>query len=95
MYFTFTLYFYKFTFGQSGAAPPPVTSLFNGFGTWNCTKYGTPETCFTRKPFELQVYRNKKYRLRLINTASHGGIPLLHRVIRLTFLSPSNDMELG
>ncbi|KAF8750789.1 Ferroxidase laccase [Rhizoctonia solani] len=56
----------------SQAAPPPVTAMFNGYGTFNCEKFGTPETCFTREPYELQVYPNKKYRLRLINTASHA-----------------------
>ncbi|KAG9121220.1 laccase, multicopper oxidase, benzenediol:oxygen oxidorectuctase [Ceratobasidium sp. 392] len=58
----------------SQAAPPPITSLFNGFGTWDCEKYGSPETCFTRKPYELQVYPNKRYRLRLFNTAAHAMI---------------------
>ncbi|KAG9077249.1 laccase, multicopper oxidase, benzenediol:oxygen oxidorectuctase [Ceratobasidium sp. UAMH 11750] len=58
----------------SQAAPPPISAMFNGFGTWNCKKFGTPETCFTRKPYELQVYPNKRYRLRLINVASHAMI---------------------
>ncbi|KAG8707230.1 laccase, multicopper oxidase, benzenediol:oxygen oxidorectuctase [Ceratobasidium sp. 395] len=58
----------------SQAAPPPVSAMFNGFGTWDCKTYGSPETCFTREPYELQVYPNKKYRLRLINTASHAMI---------------------
>ncbi|CUA71316.1 hypothetical protein RSOLAG22IIIB_09497 [Rhizoctonia solani] len=58
----------------SQAAPPPVTALFNGYGTFNCTRFGTPETCFTREPYELQVYANKRYRMRLINTASHAMI---------------------
>ncbi|KAF8750790.1 Ferroxidase laccase [Rhizoctonia solani] len=58
----------------SQAAPPPYSSMFNGFGTWNCKKFGSPDTCYTREPFELKVYPNKKYRLRLINTASHAMI---------------------
>ncbi|KAH7335816.1 multicopper oxidase-domain-containing protein [Rhizoctonia solani] len=58
----------------SQAAPPPVTALFNGYGTFNCKKFGTPETCFTREPYELQVYPNKRYRMRLINTAAHAMI---------------------
>ncbi|KAF8712356.1 Ferroxidase laccase, partial [Rhizoctonia solani] len=62
----------------SQAAPPPYSAMFNGFGTWNCKKFGSPDTCYTREPFELKVYPNKKYRLRLINTASHGTfIPYL------------------
>ncbi|KAF8601045.1 hypothetical protein BDV93DRAFT_586815 [Ceratobasidium sp. AG-I] len=56
----------------SKAAPPPNSAMFNGLGTWDCKTYGSPETCFTQKPFELQVYPNKKYRLRLINAASHA-----------------------
>ncbi|KAG8702309.1 laccase, multicopper oxidase, benzenediol:oxygen oxidorectuctase, partial [Ceratobasidium sp. 423] len=56
----------------SQAAPPPVTALFNGYGTFNCEKFGTPETCFTQRPYELQVYPNKRYRFRLINTAAHA-----------------------
>ncbi|CCO32858.1 hypothetical protein BN14_06921 [Rhizoctonia solani AG-1 IB] len=56
----------------SQAAPPPVSAMFNGYGTFNCKKFGTPQTCFTREPYELQVYPNKKYRLRIINTAAHG-----------------------
>jgi FtsP/CotA-like multicopper oxidase with cupredoxin domain len=58
----------------SQAAPPPVTALLNGFGTFNCKKFGTPETCFTQRPYELQVYHNKRYRFRLINTAAHAMI---------------------
>ncbi|KAJ1300466.1 hypothetical protein OPQ81_005281 [Rhizoctonia solani] len=58
----------------SQAAPPPVSAMFNGHGTFNCTRFGTPETCFTREPYELQVYPNKRYRLRIINTAAHAMI---------------------
>ncbi|KAG8702800.1 laccase, multicopper oxidase, benzenediol:oxygen oxidorectuctase [Ceratobasidium sp. 423] len=58
----------------SQAAPPPYSAMFNGFGTWNCEKYGSPDTCYTREPFELKVYPNKKYRLRIINTAAHAMI---------------------
>ncbi|CEL58655.1 hypothetical protein RSOLAG1IB_08718 [Rhizoctonia solani AG-1 IB] len=58
----------------SQAAPPPVSAMFNGYGTFNCKKFGTPQTCFTREPYELQVYPNKKYRLRIINTAAHAMI---------------------
>ncbi|QRW24035.1 Multicopper oxidase [Rhizoctonia solani] len=61
------------------AAPPPYSAMFNGFGTWDCKKFGSPDTCYTREQFELKVYPNKKYRLRLINTASHG----------------TNDIQLG
>ncbi|KAF8601103.1 hypothetical protein BDV93DRAFT_546054 [Ceratobasidium sp. AG-I] len=61
-------------FQGSIAAPPPNSVLFNGFGNWDCKKFGTPETCFTQKPFELQARAGKTYRLRLINTASHAMI---------------------
>ncbi|CUA71317.1 hypothetical protein RSOLAG22IIIB_09498 [Rhizoctonia solani] len=58
----------------SQAAPPPYSAMFNGFGTWDCETFGSPETCFTREPFELKVYPNKKYRLRIINVAAHAMI---------------------
>ncbi|QRW11634.1 Multicopper oxidase [Ceratobasidium sp. AG-Ba] len=56
------------------AAPPPRSAMFNGFGTWDCETYGTPETCFTQKPYELEVIPDKTYRLRIINTAAHAMI---------------------
>ncbi|KAG8740595.1 laccase, multicopper oxidase, benzenediol:oxygen oxidorectuctase [Ceratobasidium sp. 414] len=59
---------------NSTAAPPPISAMFNGYGTWDCKKYGSPKTCFTQKPFELEVVPNKKYRLRIINTAAHAMI---------------------
>ncbi|CAE6536307.1 unnamed protein product [Rhizoctonia solani] len=58
----------------SQASPPPYSAMFNGFGTWDCEKFGSPDTCYTRKPFELKVYPNKRYRLRIINTAAHAMI---------------------
>ncbi|CAE6440989.1 unnamed protein product, partial [Rhizoctonia solani] len=58
----------------SQASPPPYSAMFNGFGTWNCEKFGSPDTCYTREPFELNVYPNKRYRLRIINTAAHAMI---------------------
>ncbi|KAG8720147.1 laccase, multicopper oxidase, benzenediol:oxygen oxidorectuctase [Ceratobasidium sp. 394] len=58
----------------SHAAPPPISAMFNGYGTWDCSKYGTPKTCFTQKPFELAVVPNKTYRLRIINPATHAMI---------------------
>ncbi|KAF8601046.1 hypothetical protein BDV93DRAFT_524949 [Ceratobasidium sp. AG-I] len=61
-------------FQGSGAAPPPNSAMFNGFGTWDCKTYGTPETCFTQEPFELRVYPNKRYRFRIINAAAHAMI---------------------
>ncbi|CAE7115185.1 unnamed protein product [Rhizoctonia solani] len=58
----------------SQAAPPPYSAMFNGFGTWDCEKFGSPETCYTREPFELKVLPNKRYRLRIINSAAHAMI---------------------
>ncbi|KAG8713350.1 laccase, multicopper oxidase, benzenediol:oxygen oxidorectuctase [Ceratobasidium sp. 395] len=59
---------------NSNSAPPPNSALFNGFGTWDCKKYGSPDNCFTQKPYELQVYPNKKYCLRIINAGAHAMI---------------------
>jgi hypothetical protein len=68
--------------------------MFNGFGTWDCETFGSPETCFTREPYELQVFPNKKYRLRLINTAAHGVFTDATLKSVTDFVS-SHDMELG
>ncbi|KAF8607356.1 hypothetical protein BDV93DRAFT_520227 [Ceratobasidium sp. AG-I] len=54
------------------AAPSPNSAMFNGHGTWDCATYGNSSTCFTQTPLEIQVVPNKKYRFRLINSASHA-----------------------
>ncbi|CAE7189797.1 unnamed protein product [Rhizoctonia solani] len=54
------------------AAPSPNSALINGQGIWDCATYGNSSTCFTQTPFEIQVVPNKKYRFRLINSASHA-----------------------
>lgn len=61
--------------------------MFNGFGTWDCQKFGSPKTCFTREPYELQVYPNKRYRLRIINTAAHGTFSPLEPGLQLTWVA--------
>ncbi|KAF8607343.1 hypothetical protein BDV93DRAFT_520212 [Ceratobasidium sp. AG-I] len=54
------------------AAPSPNSAMFNGHGTWDCATYGNSSSCFTQTPLEIQVVPNKKYRFRLINSASHA-----------------------